>query len=112
MCGIVGIGNFRKQSIVNRDKAIFQNLLTADAARGIDGTGIIKIRDKGEATWSKAYGTPYDLFRTEGFDDNFWDDITSPEYVRWLIGHNRWGTTGRLDTKSAHPFEEGNIILV
>src|SRR6267378_4345740 len=98
MCGLVGIANFKKQSIAHREKMIFQNLLVANSARGVDGTGVIKIQDNGKATWAKAYGNPYDLFRTEGFDDNFWDDITSPEYVRWLIGHNRWATTGKLDT--------------
>lgn len=111
MCGIVGIGRFTKTAIMGSEREAFQNMLVADTARGVHGTGIFRVDEKGKASWAKSYGIPYDLYRTPGFEENFWDKIVQ-EWTRWLVGHNRWATTGKKDAKSAHPFEVGDIILV
>lgn len=113
MCGIVGVGNYSGSAIGLWERDIFMDMLVADAARGVDGTGIFRVNVKGggKVDWAKAYGTPFDLFRSDGFKEHFWEQITSL-YIRWLVGHNRFATTGGKDTESAHPFEVGNIVLV
>src|SRR5258706_8956735 len=112
MCGIVGIGNYSNSAISMYERDIFMDMLVADSARGVDGTGIFRINTKGgKVDWAKAYGNPFDLFRSEGFVHSFWEPVTSL-YIRWLVGHNRYATTGSKDTASAHPFEVGNIVLI
>lgn len=112
MCGIVGIGSYAGSAISMYERDAFMDMLVADSARGVHGTGIFRINPKGgKVDWAKAYGTPFDLFRSEGFHEGFWETTTSL-YIRWLVGHNRYATTGAKDTASAHPFEVGNITLI
>jgi len=112
MCGIVGIADFSKQAIGYSELNMFQQLLIADSARGMDGTGIIKISDKGASDWRKIQGHPFALFEARGVRNKFIQPIMNKEYIRFLIGHNRYGTTGAKDTASAHPFQHKHITLV
>lgn len=112
MCGIVGVANFSKQAIGNSELNIFQQLLIADSARGMDGTGIFKVLDTGLVEWRKCQGHPFVLMSSKGFSTRFYDPIIKSQFVRFLVGHNRFGTTGSRDTKSAHPFNCKHITLV
>lgn len=91
---------------------MFQQLLIADSARGMDGTGIFKVLDTGLVEWRKCQGHPFVLMSSKGFNTRFYDPIIKSQFVRFLVGHNRFGTTGSRDTKSAHPFNCKHITLV
>lgn len=110
MCGFVIIGNYSDTAINSIQRDAFQNALVADSARGMDGTGIIRVMREGQATWVKAAGNPFDLFRTTNFVADFWTPITTG-WTRWLIGHNRYKTRGDASNKNAHPFQHGHILL-
>jgi len=47
MCGIVGLADFSNNGVGYQEWGIFQQLLIADSARGMDGTGIIKVHKTG-----------------------------------------------------------------
>lgn len=110
MCGFVIIGNYSPTAISIFQRDAFQNALVADSARGMDGTGVLRVMREGDAQWVKAAGNPFDLFRTNNFVDKFWGPVNSG-YTRWLIGHNRYKTKGEASNKNSHPFQHGNIIL-
>lgn len=110
MCGFVGIGNYTQPAISVFQRDAFQNALVADSARGMDGTGVFRISEKGVATWAKAAGNPFDLFRTTGFQKDFWSPVITG-WTRWLVGHNRYKTKGESSNKNSHPFLHGDILL-
>lgn len=110
MCGFVGIGNFTKIAITGQQRDAFQNALVADSARGMDGTGVFRVTETGVATWAKAAGNPFDLFRTPSFMTEFWTPVVTG-WTRWLVGHNRYKTKGIASNKNSHPFQHGDILL-
>lgn len=100
MCGLTGVaGNIDFKA----DKAI-QSLLILDAVRGIDSTGIAAIGKDGETRVVKAVGNPYELLEHRLFKPAL------NRSNRVIIGHNRWATQGKVDHKSAHPFDFDNIV--
>jgi hypothetical protein len=103
--------SFTKGAIMGPEKTLWQDLVVADAARGVDGTGAIKVHTDGSVNWAKQAGDPFSLFRSDGFYNDFWEPINR-EFICALIGHNRFGTRGRKDTASAHPFAYEHITMV
>src|SRR2546429_166894 len=110
MCGFVILGNFSSTALSLFQRDAFQNALVADSARGMDGTGVLRVSREGESRWAKAAGNPFDLFRTENFIQDFWSPITTG-WTRWLVGHNRFKTKGLASNKNSHPFHHKHIIL-
>lgn len=112
MCGIVGISSYRKAAISNTERDIFLSLLLADQARGADGTGVFSVSDTNDVQYCKIGGTPTDLLRDPVFYEQFWDKMIATDFIRWVVGHNRFATTGKRSTKNAHPFRHDHITLV
>lgn len=102
MCGIIGIaGNSSKDN-----DNILQMLLTLDAVRGIDSTGIAAITSNNSVVVVKAIGNPYELFNNKGYDRAVGGTN------RAVIGHNRFATQGGVNKANAHPFEFDTIVGV
>jgi len=112
MCGIVGIADYSKFGIGDPEWNAFFQMLVADTARGLDGTGIIKILESGHCDWRKSTGNPFDLLRRDGVEAKFIKKMLSKQFGRWLIGHNRWATKGGVSDSTAHPFTHGKITLI
>jgi len=112
MCGIVGVAAYGGGAMTGQHRSIFQNMLVASSARGIDGTGVFKINTEGNVKIVKRSGDPFNLFKDESFQKMFWEESASKEWNRWLVGHNRWATKGKKNTRNAHPFTHKGIILV
>ena len=110
MCGIVGIARLGTTDIIEKDRDVFAQMLSAGVVRGHHGTGVFSVDESGGAKMVKMAGPPYMLFVSEAFH-KFWAAIV-PERTRILVGHNRFATTGDKTTKHAHPFMKDKIVMV
>lgn len=111
ICGIVGIADYSNTAVGHKELEIFQQLLITDSARGMDGTGMFKVTRDGYRNWMKIQGHPFKLFEAKGFK-TFWEKTITPEWTRFLVGHNRAASRGGVSTDSSHPFESSHIVLV
>lgn len=109
MCGLVGSMNYGKQGIFQQDVNLFKEMLYLDAVRGKDSTGMMYMAKEGYVDWRKLQGLPQDLFVTKSSNEFFSGAIADG---MCLFGHNRSATKGSVTTDNAHPFEEGNIVLM
>lgn len=112
MCGIVGIISLDGLQNWQARQTWMNKALFVDTLRGKDSTGIACIplaEDKGEEVivYKKAVnGADFiELGRTE----KLLHDI---DKYRCVIGHNRAATAGKINTRNAHPFQQGSITMV
>lgn len=75
-----------------------------DSVRGTDSTGIAVVSRTGEVKMAKSVGNPFELFNTKAYDTSLlgWNKV--------IIGHNRYGTQGKISKKNAHPFEFDTLV--
>lgn len=109
MCGIVGIINKYGHGFTNVQCSMAHSLIMADAVRGMDSTGLFQVSKDFDLRWIKEASNAGVL-------------ATNPEYEEFMkqlyrdglmvIGHNRKATRGKISDDNAHPFIEGNTILV
>lgn len=109
MCGLVAIINKLNNGFSLAGKENFTHMLYADAIRGMDSTGAFLVNNLGNVSWGKTKHNPVHLFITKE-----WNDLLDNAYKngRFLVGHNRKATVGKVTDQTAHPFIEDNIILV
>lgn len=110
MCGIVGLIAERKQGFFKQDMDVFGDLLLANQLRGMHGTGMFRVdKDSDYVDWLKI-GDHASRFKNLKEYFPFIEQAYKEGQV--IIGHNRYATTGSIDTNSAHPFTHKNITLV
>ena len=109
MCGIVGIISKTPNGFYHSDLDLFEELLVCDSVRGLDSTGVFGIHKNKQAKTLKVAAEPHSLFRCEEWGDFRTKAVSS---MTALVGHNRSATRGAVNSANAHPFTEGNIILV
>jgi len=99
MCGIVGIAGKITHQAKN---VVFKDFLDVCQVRGRDSTGVIKVRDDKDQsyTWVKSVGTPSSLFDFRKYET----EIERGDAVA-LVGHCRHKTSGEVSVKNAHPFD-------
>lgn len=109
MCGLVAVLSKNTYGLWMADVNIFKSALYADALRGFDSTGIFMVDIDANAYLLKTKQTPLSLMCLKDFK-------TLEEYSKRrgmvLVGHNRKATQGTISDENAHPFLEGNTILV
>jgi hypothetical protein len=81
-----------------------QTLLILDALRGTDSTGVAVIDNQDTVKVAKALGNPYELLGSKAFDKALLGAN------RAIIGHNRYGTQGKINKQNAHPFEFDSLV--
>jgi hypothetical protein len=109
VCGLVGIVAKTNNGFYSNQADLFEEMLYADALRGMDSTGVFGVSHKNQVDVLKQAVDPGLLFRTKGWKD--WkSDVDRKQTI--LIGHNRKATVGEVVSKTAHPFVEGNITFV
>jgi hypothetical protein len=102
VCGIVGaIGTLKVE-----DEKAFTQLLTINALRGVDSTGVFTINTAETVSVAKQVGNPYELMSMKVFDKAL------QGMQRVMVGHNRYATQGAVSKRNAHPFEFENLIGV
>lgn len=109
MCGLVGMVARKPGGFSFNHLDLFEQFLIVDSLRGKDSTGVFSLFRNGDVRVIKHGSHPYNLFRTDE-----WRDFKSAAVQRgkFLVGHNRKATIGKVNTDNAHPFVEENIILV
>jgi len=109
MCGIVGLISKTPTGLYHSDLDLFEELLMCDSVRGLDSTGAFGIHKNKQAKAFKVAAAPTEMFRCEEWGDFRNKAISS---MTTLVGHNRSATRGAVNSENAHPFHEGNIMLV
>ena len=109
MCGIVGMVSQYQTGFWNQHSSIFTNMLVCDSVRGPDSTGVFGVKKSGNVKYLKTKGNPFEMVELseyKKFKDGIYSDFSM------VVGHNRKATIGKISDETAHPFQEGNLILV
>lgn len=109
MCGIVGLVSRRANGFYLADSQLFKEMVRADTIRGDDSTGVFGVGPEGRVDTLKGNTDGYVFSRTQEFE-KFLERMRRT--YRIAIGHNRKATKGAVTPANAHPFREGNIVLV
>ena len=109
MCGIIAMIAKDKFGFEYKSKAIFQQMLYANALRGQDSTGVFGINKHGNLKMVKSAQPAASFLNTKTAQDFL--DKCYTDY-RVMVGHNRATTKGATIDENAHPFIEGNTCLI
>lgn len=101
ICGLVGVAGV----VGAKEEKIVKELLIVDSLRGVDSTGIAVVpRAGGDVKLAKKLGHAYELIEHRYFNQALGG------LHRAIIGHNRWGTIGRVSSANAHPFDFEGLV--
>lgn len=100
MCGLIGAAG----PLTNIEDKIIGSLLIVDSLRGTDSTGMAVIARNNDVKMAKAVGNPYELIGTKVYDKAL------VGLNKAIIGHNRYGTQGKINKQNAHPFEFDALV--
>lgn len=91
------------------DRNIFKRLLYIDVERGPDSTGMFNIANNGVCDLLKEASPSYDFLKNKEVENLLQKAYNCSTF---LVGHNRKATQGSIKDENAHPFVDGNIVLV
>lgn len=109
MCGIVGFVTKSKRSLFQCHLSLFEEMLICDSVRGNDSTGAFTVLSNNQVKALKVATNPHYLLETDQWK-RFKETAVKSGHI--LVGHNRKATFGQITRENAHPFIEGNIVLV
>ena len=109
MCGINGLISRNSNGFWKTQADLFGQLLRMGSIRGDDSTGVFGVGPGGKVDIVKGDADGY-IFTKSGPYHKF-EERMYRKY-RIAIGHNRSATKGAVTPHNAHPFKEGNIVLV
>lgn len=109
MCGIVGVINHKQSGLSADDRNVFKRLLYIDVERGPDSTGIFSVSNGGKVDLLKSAEPSYDFLKHKEVDELIGRAYSNGTFI---VGHNRKATQGSIKDENAHPFAEGNVVLV
>ena len=102
MCGHVGVVG----DLTAKEEKIIKELLVVDSLRGVDSTGVAVVgKNNDDVKLAKHLGHPFELMESAGFRK-----ALSAQCQRGIIGHNRYGTVGKVSRVNAHPFEFDTLV--
>ncbi len=111
MCGVTGFITKQVRNVGAKDRRDYmRQTLIVDSLRGFHGTGVFYAGkpDTG-AGWAKSCEHGTDFVNSK----NYMEVEADMHNQRFVVGHNRWATTGAADdVANTHPFCEEDITLV
>ena len=115
MCGIVGFITTEQHIGKHARRKFIKQALMVDTVRGPHATGTFFVEHNHDiekfaaSAYYKSLDNGFDFVNRKEFDE-FLNDIHN---YRAIVGHNRFATMGaRSNVDNAHPFLEGNVVLV
>src|SRR5579864_8678836 len=109
MCGIVAMIARTNGGFTHGDLSAFEQMLIVNTVRGKDSVGAFTKFGNGDVRVIKHGSNPFNLINSKEWE-GFRQSVVNRG--RFLIGHNRASTIGKVSTDNAHPFVEDHIILV
>ena len=109
MCGINGIIAKHVNGFYRPHADIFTHMVRMGSIRGDDSTGVFGITAAGNVDILKGDCDGYIFTRSKNY---YKFDLKIPRKYRIVFSHNRAATKGDITAHNAHPFHEGNIVLV
>ena len=109
MCGLVAVISKKEFGFNFSDRDIFDQLLYADALRGVDSTGVFSVNKYGNVSMRKSAQNSATFRDTKTYQDWLSEAYQSG---RIMVGHNRAATKGAKVDQNAHPFIADHICLV
>ena len=121
MCGISAAFAFNYHGTDTKDRDIFFNLWYANVVRGPHSCGLFYVTDQHSGLvansskqdpysyWFKGIGHPLDLELHDTWETKIDGELKKS---RFIVGHNRWATKGKVTTANAHPFQAEDITMV
>jgi predicted glutamine amidotransferase len=95
-------------NVVEADRKALKILLTLDATRGEDSTGLAVVQEKGNVIEVyKKVGGPHVLFNEPIFNAK---NLYEGPRGKVFIGHNRAATRGKVTDENAHPFKHDGVV--
>lgn len=117
MCGIWGVFNHDSSKwLAQNDIKIAKTLFTVSHSRGDHSAGVCMVERvtpngyaSGEPRTIKCVGSMYNIFHTKDGHDA-WQ--TGSNMAHSIFGHTRYATRGAIKASNAHPFTEGDWVMV
>lgn len=78
--------------------------MIVDSLRGVDSTGVAVVNRVDDVKVAKAVGNPFELVESRTYTNA----LVGANKV--IIGHNRYGTQGKVNKRNAHPFEFDTLV--
>lgn len=108
MCGIIGMLDY-KAGFFKKDEELFKELLIVNSLRGAHSTGIFGGKIEYPADYAKSVGNPYDFIENPATNP-IWNKMIRK--WRYVVGHGRQATRGKISPENAHPFQIEHITMV
>lgn len=110
MCGIVGLVSSCSNGLTNTEMGLFSDMLFLDTVRGFDSTGVFGITNQKNVTIHKEASHGIDFMLKPEYREFKQEMIARGKFV---VGHNRSATRGKITDENAHPFwVDDKIVLV
>ncbi len=111
MCGIWGLfSKWSTSPLQSKDMEIIKSMMILTSLRGIDSTGICAVPERGKKEevirTVGSFGPILNSERGAAFMANAYRNAIG------LFGHGRYATKGGIKVENAHPFVEGDWVLV
>lgn len=98
-----------KHGFYKKDEELFKDLLIVNSLRGAHSTGIFGGKIEYAADYAKSVGNPYDFIENPAMTP-VWNKMTRK--WKYVVGHGRMATRGKISPENAHPFQVGHITMV
>ena len=109
MCGITGLVAKYQNGFWRSHAELFSHMVRMNSIRGWDSTGVFGVTLANNVDICKGDADGYVFTRSKPYSK--FETKINRSY-RIVVGHNRSATKGSITPHNAHPFQEGNIVMV